>query len=99
MAQFIGDYLKENFRSFHHDEPLDGETVKWIKDHLKVKFPEATDEQKQYHIELVFDVQELKEFRFSNTMVIEASSMDEAKEMFANSSFGFAADADCEEIQ
>lgn len=39
------------------------------------------------------------EFKFTATRIIEAKSMDEAKEKFADSSWNFAANADCHEIE
>lgn len=40
----------------------------------------------------------LKRFRFHNECIIEAPNEELAKEEFANVSWGFAADAECEEL-
>jgi hypothetical protein len=37
-------------------------------------------------------------FKFTSSWVIEAETEDEAREKFADASFDFAADADCEQI-
>ena len=41
---------------------------------------------------------ELNKFRFYNQVIIEAENIDQAKEIFANNSFNFAADASCEQV-
>lgn len=40
----------------------------------------------------------MSKFKFTSKQTVEAPSMEEAKEIFANNSFDFAANAECEEI-
>lgn len=40
----------------------------------------------------------MKRFQFTSISVIEAETEEEAKEQFANESFDFAANAECEEL-
>lgn len=97
MAQFIGDYLKSNFRSFHDKEPLEAHDVNFIVHTVKNKFPNASEKYIKEHIEHVFDVAELKTYKFTSVQYVEAYSEQQAKEEFANNSMNFAANADCEE--
>lgn len=41
----------------------------------------------------------MKSYRFTSEYIVEARSMDEAKEIFSNNSINFAADAECEEVE
>lgn len=98
MAQFVSDYLREGFRSYHQDEPLVEEDVEQIIRRVKLKFPDVSDEDIEKEIHLLFEVAELKTFRFRAEQFVEAYTEEEAKNAFANSSYNFAADAECEQI-
>ena len=40
----------------------------------------------------------MKTFKFTSVAYVEAETEEEAQEIFANNSWDFAADADCEEV-
>lgn len=102
MAQNINDYLRESFRSYHEHEPLDADTVNDIVYTIKERFPDESEEDIVDAIEHLFDVEEDEEelplYKFTSEQYVRAHSEDEAKQIFANTSYDFASNATCERV-